>query len=424
MSDGGSGNMGGGGAMIAEPIRSREFDDAIATPAMSQVGERIPGSHYATRVAGGKVLVRDVEVFAEMEDGALGKVTPAKLRKIVESTNEVIAGHAFPNLVLTHEDDAEVVGRIPNPLRMRLCPVREAMTIYADFLMSEADFDRLIRSGKYVRRSAEISPKNLSMNQVALLGRDKPAIPMPDLLFDDRRGSVPASELRELRFADHDGERPMDQKEMLKAFQAMTPEEKRDTLAKFSDLTPEEKKDKDTEHEDDTDDKKPAKDADAKHAGGRDVKFRDDRERADFFEREHRSLLSTIVSDRKKTSEALFALKYEPKVQRLIEVEGYEIDKAATMERLAKFSDDEGRDAELAYIQSIAKRSPTGVGMVARGAIDLRGVESQADRDAYFSEEDSDRCVAKVQSERQNGKAHYTFMDAVRDLGLDKKRLV
>lgn len=150
------------------------------------------GTHEVIPSDKGRVLLRNVEVYGEMADGGkLGKVDESKLRAIALATNGLMLRGKYPQVIVTHDKGAPVVGHIPTPLRVGQDGAG-VWTIYADMEFGRGDFDCYVASNRFPRRSAEIQVDDLVMSQVSLLGRDEAAVVMPDVRFSkaESRGGV------------------------------------------------------------------------------------------------------------------------------------------------------------------------------------------------------------------------------------------
>jgi len=139
---------------------------------------------------GDRVLVRDVAVFRGFDprfdaaDGPMQKYDRARVDQIVGKTNDYLSIGQSPRLVERHKKDGEAVdpaayGAFSN---VRAVDTDGVPTIFADLEMSKADFAAKIASGRFPRLSAEIW-RDGHMSEVAMLGRETPARPLPDLRF-------------------------------------------------------------------------------------------------------------------------------------------------------------------------------------------------------------------------------------------------
>lgn len=139
---------------------------------------------------GDKVLVRDVAVFCgydprfDAPDGRMASYDRSKVESIVSKTNEHIAIGQFPRLVERHKRDGEQVDPATYGMfgNLRLSEESGVPTIVADLEMPKQDFKAKIASGRFPRLSAEIW-RDGHMSEVAMLGRETPARPLPDFRF-------------------------------------------------------------------------------------------------------------------------------------------------------------------------------------------------------------------------------------------------
>lgn len=141
------------------------------------------GTHDVER-GEGRVRIKRVELFTTMKEGesALGAVDETRLFEIAASTNERMRKFGMhPNLIETHDPKAEVIGRVPGPVHMGIGMSGEP-TIFGDLEMSEANYAKYMASGKYPRRSVEVSLETSAILDVAILGRERPAALLPDVV--------------------------------------------------------------------------------------------------------------------------------------------------------------------------------------------------------------------------------------------------
>ena len=150
-------------------------------------------THIAEPYGEGKVLIRDVELFAgydpEIDDSRedadeMRKWDDEKVRDVVDRTKFYMARGAYPKLVKLHQREGqdtpdESFGDI---VEIRYEGRSGVPMIVGDIVVSEQTFKRDIASGAFPRRSAEIWPDGY-LSEVALLGRETPARPLPDMRF-------------------------------------------------------------------------------------------------------------------------------------------------------------------------------------------------------------------------------------------------
>lgn len=150
-------------------------------------------THIAEPYGEGKVLIRDVELFAgydpEIDDSRedadeMRKWDDEKVREVVDRTKFYMARGAYPKLVKLHQREGqdtpdESFGDI---VEIRYEGRSGVPMIVGDIVVSEQTFKRDIASGAFPRRSAEIWPDGY-LSEVALLGRETPARPLPDMRF-------------------------------------------------------------------------------------------------------------------------------------------------------------------------------------------------------------------------------------------------
>lgn len=147
------------------------------------------------------VTVHDVTLFVgydpELHEGneKMEPFNAAAVQRMAKGTQSLISRGQHPQIAVSHPgvsmdgtaDARPSVGRI-SAVRYEL--LNGIPTIKGDYQMSEADFDALIASNRYPRRSVEIFPKPLRIGTVALLGGDTPSSPVEDTMFSDRKRSI------------------------------------------------------------------------------------------------------------------------------------------------------------------------------------------------------------------------------------------
>jgi hypothetical protein len=333
-----------------------------AAPTMTTMtgDETLEGTHIAIAV-GDDVIIKDVELFTEMPDAdGFGEVGDELLREIADATNISIAGGQMPQVILTHGDDAPVVGRVIGPLYVQPSAHSGRLTIFGDLRMTRTNFDIYVRSNDYPRRSAEIHIDTKIMHQLALLGRNNPAAAVRDVYFDDkaRRLVCTGSDLvtfqavlpgaattpptyggSSMNIEDMD----RDELETLRAACA----------ERLDAMTDDDSDTSDNADDDDTTDNKDDKDDDDMSTNA-DVAS---------LTRRLNTLDKTVRSVSEKNAELMsvnqslrIRAEWRPKLEEM-RSEGYTtIDVDAEMNRLASFSSDEQREAHIGYIRDHFKR--------------------------------------------------------------------
>lgn len=148
---------------------------------------KMKGSHAVEDDGERHVVVKNVELFSEVDGGPLGRVDHATIEKIASATNANYERGRHVGVILTHADNAEVVGRVSSRVRVARSERTGKATIYGDMRMARSDFQSLLANGRYPRRSAEIGKSSLCMHNVSLLGRESPAADIPDVVFSAER---------------------------------------------------------------------------------------------------------------------------------------------------------------------------------------------------------------------------------------------
>lgn len=374
-----------------------------------------------------RVIVRDVELFETMDDGALGAVDEDRLAKIAAATNARMDRGAYPQLITTHSKDAQVVGRIPSRVRVATHATTGAVTLFGDYEMTPWEFDNYIRSGKWPRRSVEIDPETLEIVQVSLLGRDQPAIPLRDIIMfgaaesnDYRRmttaqsrterGEVtsaaftrvngkasaivaqPLPELSCTTGAD-DMPQPTNAAELLALIGALPETEQ----AKFAAEYAKAKKHSEDEDEDDEDKDKAEYEEDDKDRAdmGREIavaRFEVEKARREKAERD-------LAEFRKAVDGDLTELKWRPRVESL-RADGYKVNVDDEMNRLRAFSSDEQRQQHIDYIKAHFAREITGPSIIRNGMLPTAAFEKVSDngKKAIGGKED----LAKIRTHAVN----------------------
>lgn len=149
-----------------------------------------PGSHRVT-FSGDRATVHDLELFVGW-DNRIDDAGDKKIRKydrdgisrVVRQTQEFIKRGQHPQLIPGHngDDDAEHKPAIGTFMSIRGRDINGVPGIVGDVEMRVSDFEHYLKSNAYPRRSAEIWPDGY-MSEVALLGSETPARPLPDTHF-------------------------------------------------------------------------------------------------------------------------------------------------------------------------------------------------------------------------------------------------
>lgn len=131
------------------------------------------------------------------EDAEITKWSNERLRKSIELTNRHMARGANPQIVIEHESKDGTSSRVSvGSVRSLWYEDRDGVG-YAvgDAEFTEPDFDTLIATNRFPRRSAEFWRDNDHMSEVALLGRKTPRRPLPDLHFGKSGGKHTFSQI-------------------------------------------------------------------------------------------------------------------------------------------------------------------------------------------------------------------------------------
>lgn len=152
----------------------------------------VTSSHAVEPISDTHVVIRNLELFVgydpefDGDDERFTAYTDDRIREIVEQTNRYMARGQCPKLILGHNTDKP--SDFPRPTIGDIQTVKYAQIggvggIVGDVVMSKNHFDAYIASNEYPRRSAEIWLKNSHLSEVALLGSETPARPLPDTRF-------------------------------------------------------------------------------------------------------------------------------------------------------------------------------------------------------------------------------------------------
>ena len=150
-------------------------------------------SHAVVDSRPGHVIIKRLELFCGFDPDTDPPGSPTEkydatlVRKVVESTQKFIAKRQHPRLILGHNAVENLnTGKpaIGNVVAVYYEDRDGVGFILGDVEMSREDFDTYIASNRYPRRSAEIWSKQLKLSEVALLGSETPARPLPDTQFN------------------------------------------------------------------------------------------------------------------------------------------------------------------------------------------------------------------------------------------------
>lgn len=158
----------------------------------------IRGSHR-TSFRDERVIIHDLELFSGFdpsidtgEDEHIAAMDESAIDDIIIRTQQFMDRGQNPKMVVRHDDSPtnpapdRSVGDI---VRIEKKLINGVPFIVGDVEMDRSDFDQLIGSNAFPRRSAEIWQDGF-MSEVALLGRQTPRRPLPDTKFssDEKRG--------------------------------------------------------------------------------------------------------------------------------------------------------------------------------------------------------------------------------------------
>ncbi len=174
-------------------------------PAPVPVDQPPAGTHMV-EYDGDTVRIKDVELFVGFipgfdadDDRDMKGWTPDAIDESVKETKKWMGAGSFPQIVVRHEDPdgeptpSESVGSVVD-VKARTFNVGESTGpgIVGTIECSRGDFRHWYEKGRYPRRSAEIHPKTKRLAQVALLGRDAPKRPLPDMKFSEPLAAIHA----------------------------------------------------------------------------------------------------------------------------------------------------------------------------------------------------------------------------------------
>lgn len=389
----------------------------------------VPGTHKTTYDKDRrKVVVHRVELFSALTHPKFGDFDMDRLNTIAANTNAEMMAGQFPRVIVTHADDAEVVGRICGPVVVENNPDRNLPTIYGDMEIESEFFDAKMMRNKYPGRSAEINTERDVLDAVSLLGREPPAAKLRDVLYASGESHAITAEAGGSVKFDHMGG---GMNEILTMLEAMDPEKRAACLIAIadrfapkdneavaeanaqeatgdSDAMPEEPNGAVAEDEDDAvpDGDTPGDDEN------------DDKE-AKMSDTEKNTLKASMAELEQKVaklSDDNMRLRYTSVLNGL-KSEGYATIKVEDeLNRLAKFSTDAERDA---YINGVVKpnyrKEITASGVIAGGAIPAHMV-STGEEKATYSDEDRKKVMAYA-----NAHPGCTFAKACEAVGVKVK---
>ena len=149
------------------------------------------GSHRTSQ-SNGKITLHALELFVgfdpsidDADDDKMKQYTAKKIAQVVERTQAYMDKGQNPKLILGHnpdDDDGTVRPAIGDIVSVKAVDINGVPGIVGDIEMSFAVFDANIRTNKFPRRSAEIWSDGY-LSEVALLGSQTPARPLPDTKF-------------------------------------------------------------------------------------------------------------------------------------------------------------------------------------------------------------------------------------------------
>lgn len=377
------------------------------------------GTHRAV-ISGDKAYLQNLELIDEMDDGPMGKIVKKDLERFCEATNQKISEGQFPQMVVRHpramvagdipRDDS--VGRVCSALSVRLSPETGRWTVYADAEFSLPNFRELVLSNKYPRRSVEITDDTLSIAQVAMLGRNRPAAGVRDVYFSGERKTKSVDTNFETRFE----ERHMTKIDNAKAmFDTLDDTEKAEFMKMCGaggpedDTTKDEDKDKPFSEDDDADKEK-------------------DKDKKEFsvanFEAskkigEQSAQIETLRAQNQANERRLVELEVKPKLEAMFTHGGYMLDVEKELKILTSMQTAAERDSYFEHIRTHYRQRPTASSLVGGGgpipAVAGQFVPVGGTND--FSVQERDRVVdfCSVQKEP------ITFEEGARRLGLSKK---
>lgn len=354
---------------------------------------QIKGSHIAEISAtGDKVTIRDLELFVgfdpSIDDGAdegVKKYNKGRIDEVVARTAKFIDRGQRPKLVINHDREGEnapdeAVGDILNVYGHE---INGAPGILGDVEMSIDDFNRLIKSNKYPRRSAEIWSDGF-MSEVALLGRDTPRRPLPDTKFtrpkrDGHTREVFTRDLPVMSFAEPTGvmHGPGPNNVFIPSDEDTAMEEINKLKAELAAATA-----KLAKYEQDGESK-------SKELNTRIAAVESER---DDFKRAAETQANETIALRNELRQEKFTRQLDQ-----MQAEGYRIpDRAAVLERVTAASDP---DKELDFLKGLMQRDPIGVRIDQSQFVQGSGGAKTATAEKEASRRATKRCTDEANPE-------------------------
>jgi len=141
---------------------------------------------------GDKIMIHDLELFVgydesvdDPDDEKVRAYDRKKIEQVIARTTAMMEKGQNPKLILGHnpdDDDGSVRPAIGDIVSIRLQDINGVSGIVGDIEMSTDVFATTFGSNSFPRRSAEIWSDGY-MSEVALLGSQTPARPLPDTKF-------------------------------------------------------------------------------------------------------------------------------------------------------------------------------------------------------------------------------------------------
>ena len=163
------------------------------------------GSHHVT-MGNGRAVIHGLEVFSGYDedfdsrrpkDDEIRKWTPENVQELARVTQSMIEDRRLhPQIIIRHTPDQadslptsehNTVGRLS---RVWFEDRGGVPYVVADADMPAAEFEQLILSNRFPRRSAQIYESDMQLSEVSLLGREAPNRPLPDTHFSKTRHSI------------------------------------------------------------------------------------------------------------------------------------------------------------------------------------------------------------------------------------------
>jgi len=150
----------------------------------------VQSSHRVT-TRGDRVVLHGVELFCgydpEIDDPSDERVRAwdrRRVRAAVDRTKQFMARGQRPKLVVCHDSkgDAAPPEAVGDVVELWAETRHGVEYVMGDIEMASVDFEALVKSNRYPRRSAEIWPDG-HISEIALLGRETPGRPVHDTKF-------------------------------------------------------------------------------------------------------------------------------------------------------------------------------------------------------------------------------------------------